>query len=147
MWLPFSTGSTEDSLGPTGTQRIFIASITESEVGHQIEHFTVMRQIFNLSMLNQAAGQAFMNIGTILLQEDVALASILPDGDPGADWLWHEQFSVTNDRAAGHINIFRDVRSQRIARGNDTELYMIIKNRDSTNTVDFSASGRVLVLL
>ena len=110
LWLPFSSGNSEQSLSLAGLTRIFVASINETEQGRQIERYTVVRQIFLLSMWTDS-GANQVAVGTIGLQEDVQLASVDPEGDPGADWLYHEQFTLLSGSALNTLNIARDIRS------------------------------------
>ena len=145
VWLPFSAGADPVVLVASGVDRIFVASITEAEVGRQYEHYTVERSIFNVSLF--APNTSIVTMGILMVQEDVAIATITPVADPGAQWLWHEEFMSHNAVDPSAYNMRREVKSRRIARGNDSELYFIIENRAAGNTITYHVSGRILVLL
>ena len=145
LWLPFSAGADPVVLVASGVDRIFVASINEIEAGRQFEHYTVERSIFNISMF--APNTSIVTMGLVMMQEDVAISTITPVGDPGAQWLYHEEFMTHNAVDPSNYNMARDVRARRMARGNDAELYFMIENRAAGNTITYHVSGRVLILL
>ena len=146
LWLPWSTGDDEVSLAASSSTRIFIASVNETEVGRQLENFTVERMVFNVGILANT-GPSVVTCGILMQSEDVLQASVSPSGDPGADWLWFEEYLTTNAGGAPHTHIFRDIRSRRKTRGNDSEAYFMVDNRESAATINFHTQGRMLVLL
>ena len=146
LWLPFSTGDNEVTLAFNGTDRLFIASINELEQGRQLERYTVQRSVFTFSAWTDSGANQVV-VGLIGLQEDVAVGSVDPEDDPGADWLYHEQFTLISTESGHTLNLIRDIRSQRIMRGNDSELYMYIRNRDTGTNLIYAVTGRILVLL
>ena len=144
LWLPYSSGANPLTLTPGAFTRLFVESIMEAEVERQMEGFTVERILLRMSLV-AAAGTVICTVGIHLQQEDVTLGVISAEDDPTSDWLYREEFAVRTGTT--HELIERDIRSKRISRGRDSELYWEMTNRDSVDGVDFHVSGQVLVLL
>jgi len=144
-WMPFSEGVAPLVMAAGISSRLFIASIRETEVGRVYEGFTVTRMVFNLRAFAGAGVDTILACGIILLPVDVALANILPGADKLVDWLWQEEYMLATSNSQGELNITRDIRSQRKARGGDSELWFYAENRDAVQTVTIHRSGRALI--
>ena len=116
-------------LGAGAVARLFVPSIREAETGREYEGYTVTRMLLNLLLRSTSGSDRVLTCGMIIQQEDVLIGSVLPDDDPHADWLWHEEFVVGVNDHAPHALISRDIRSQRIARGREACLSSLDKDR------------------
>ena len=144
-WMPFSEGTTLLTMAANTSSRLFIASIRETEVGRTYEGFTVTRMVFNVTAFSDAGSGNVLSMGIILLPADVVLTSILPGPDKLVDWLWNEDHVVGIQNTDLTLKISRDIRSQRKARGGDSELWFYAENRDSVNAISLHRSGRALI--
>ena len=145
LWFPFSEGATPTTLAASTLNRLFLPSIRETEVGREYEGYTVTRIILRLTIFSDGGTEQVITCGIIAQQEDVAIASVSPVGDPTADWMWHEEFVLKNSGDLESMLITRDLGSQRRLRGAGTELYWYAENRDAADAVKIHRSGRVLI--
>ena len=144
LWLPFTDGATVTVQTTGSVTRLFLDTVMEVELGRQMEGYTIERILLNMYLVANTVA-AVVTVGIALHQEDVALTSINPEADQVSDWLYLEEFVATVSNSQARQT--RDIRSKRISRGRDTELYLYTVNRSSSSTVDVHMSGRVLVLL
>jgi len=144
FWLPFGTGATPDTIISGNVVRLFIPSVLESEVGRELERYTIVRLILSI-YLKSTSGNTVVTMGAIALQEDVLLTSIGPGNQPSADWLWHEEFLADAGNGGPYTLISRDIRSQRRQRGSDTDFYIYTHNRGANSVINHT-SGRALCL-
>ena len=142
--MPFSEGSGFTALGPSGVNRLSIPSVREVEVGREYEGYTITRCVFNLNLQSATTTPLVVSCGLITIQEDVAVGTITPSGDPSADWFWFEEFLAPGSDE-DPVTHHRDIRSQRKARGGDSDTYFYIVNRNAGSTVNVHRSGRMLV--
>jgi len=141
-WMRFSEGAAFTIIAAANVSRLALPSVREAEVGREYEGYTVTRAILNLT-LRSATTMAVVTAGLHIQQEDIAIATVTPAGDPHADWFWHEEFLV-NDSGDDPLQIHRDIRSQRKARGGDSDMFFVINNRSGVN-VEVHRSGGILV--
>ena len=144
-WLPLTTGSSTLTLGPVGSARILIRSLRQAEAGREFDQWTVTRSLLNLALRTQA-GDAVVTVGLIVLNENTSLSVMGPSSDPEADWFYHEEFLVRSGFDGSAMMITRDIGGMRKARGGDRELYLYLVNRDVVETVEYSVSGRCLIM-
>jgi len=142
-WMSFSEGSTVLSMAPGAVARLIIPSLREAEVGREFEGYTITRSILNLWCVSTGS-EAIITHGLMVHQEDVSAGQITPDLDPHADWLWQED-TVVPQSTDDSIRIHRDIRSQRKARGGDSNYFWYIVNRSGVVTVEVHRSGRCLI--
>jgi len=143
FWATFSEGATATTVVSTAASRLFLLSTREAQVGRQYEGYTVTRMIFNLHLQQLTDVEEAVSCGIILQNADIAVASVEPAADQYADWLWWEEF-LPGVSAVGNWNLItRDIRSQRKARGADTELWFYVTNRGGGSIV-VHRSGRIL---
>ena len=141
-WMRFSEGAAFAVVAAGNNSRLLVPSIREAEVGREYEGFTITRLIINVT-LRSATTLAVVTMGVIVQQEDIALATVQPAADPHADWFWCEEF-LANDSGDDSLQIHRDIRSQRKARGGDSEVYIYVVNRSGVN-IEVHRSGSMLV--
>ncbi len=144
LWLPFSEGAVVTTLAAGNTTRLDIGSIREAEVGREYEGYTVTRSLLTIKVANTSGGTNVWAAGLIVLQENVALATVTPAATPSADWLWHEEFVAANLFNDATSLVHRDLASQRKARGGDSILWLYITNRGAS-AVSIHRAGRVLI--
>jgi len=142
-WMPLSDGATFTSIAPGNTSRLSIPSVREAEVGREYEGYTVTRLLLNVTM-RSASALLVLGVGVILLQEDVLLSTVNPSNDPSSDWLWFEEFLIP-DSGDDPLIIHRDIRSQRKARGGDSDMFIYATNRSGVSTAEIHRGGRALV--
>ena len=145
FWMPFSEGAVPLAHAAGISSRLLIASIRETAHGREFEGYTVTRILFNMTITADAGNDNVVAAGIILLPSDVALANVGPADERLVDWMWQEEWQVGVINNFNQVRISRDIRSQRKARGGDTELYFYVENRDGANGLQVHRSGRVLV--
>jgi len=141
--MPFSDGNSTLGLAAGGRTRLLIPSVRELSVGRSFEGYTVTRIIFNLKMISDVSALNVVKCGILTQNEDVLIGSV-DAGDTLSDWLWHEEFIVGQDDSAPERLISRDIRSQRKARGGQSELYFMLENLGG-GALQVHRSGRCLV--
>jgi len=140
--MRYSEGATVTNMAPGAVSRLLILSLREAEVGKEYEGFTVTRALSKI-WLNSTGAEAVVTAAMLVQHKDVTTGVVTPAVDPHADWLYHEEF-VTNSSTQEPLTIWRDIRSQRKARG-DMEVYMYLINRSGVITVEVHRSGSLLV--
>ena len=146
MWVTWSTGATPLVLAAGANARLGLFSSLEAEIGHEVERVTITRNIVTLSMSMSNTADGVATLGLIPLQEDVTIGSINPVNQPHADWLWLEEFMVTNS-SLPLLQVTRDLRGQRKMRGRDMNYYLYTSNRHGVTSLQYHCFGRTLVIL
>ncbi len=147
QWLHFNSGADPIALGTGSQVRVLIRSLAEIDLARSLDNWTVTRVIFNLYLV--ATGgvvRATVQTGLIVLNENIGLSTIGPIANPHNDWFYHEGFVIDADLQMRAGNIERDVAGRRRASGLERGLFYYIENRSATSTVNFSISGRALIL-
>jgi len=142
-WATFSEGAVRTTIAAGVINRLFVLSTRQAQVGREYEQYTITRSLMNIH-ISAASSNIVVSMGLIVQNADIALGTIEPASDQFADWLWWEEFVVTSDGAQPGALITRDIKSQRRARGGDTELYLIVVNRGAVNLL-VHRSGRILL--
>ena len=145
LWLPFSTGGPPDTLAANSSVRVVIASINEAEVALERERYTLVRLILQMGFIFPTAIDN-VAIAAIVLNENLLASTINPVGNPSSDWFYHEQFLVAVSTQNPAVNISRDIRAMRKMPGTESEAYVYITNRSTSQVLSFQLSGRMLVL-
>ena len=143
-WAHVSEGATPLVLSAGGVSRLLLLSLREAETQREYEGYTVTRMILSCGQDYASGTQRPITHGVIVLPESVSIGDIDPATEPHVDWLWNEEFMVGSNITETNAKFTRDIRSQRKARGGDSELYWIVVNRGGVN-LNVHRSGRILL--
>ena len=145
VWLPFSSGPAEVSIGASSVARFFVPTIIETEQGREFSRYTVMRLLFNLEARG-TTNSPVVTIGLIYLPEGSGVAAHSPAAQPSGSWLYQEEFFFGTQSINFNGRVTRDVATKRISRGLHNELFFYVENRSALASLSYHVSGRVLAL-
>ena len=148
LWVPWSSGDEPLTVGPGAITRLVMTSILEGAtiLDRKVQIYTHLRSIISMSAGVAATGTVVLACAIGIIPRDLTVTTLDPVGDPTFDWLWHEEFMVSNVTQGLADNINRDIRGMRKAGDIRNELHFYIENRDAAITAFWHASGRTLLL-
>jgi len=144
QWMPFRTGFS----GMAGLDeiRISINSLINTALDRNLRDFTVTRLIFGFSAVFDSGTPETVSLGVRFENDNVVVGTVDPAADSQAEWIYWEEVVGNVGTMHQRDRIIRDIRSQRMSRGFNQEMFFYITNNGAV-AGDFMLSGRALVLI
>ena len=149
----FTTSQDFTNLVSNAQTNLFLYG-TSSSVAEGVKGSTITRMIVDLTCAPIAVSQRVQLFwGIAIINADARAAGAFPEADdPGdrADWLARGRLQSTSGNLSNRSEwdqVRLDLHSQRIMRGAEDELHLVLDAIGSGFTLDFSAYIRVLMKL